>query len=163
MLWNLYEFTGRSTLGVVFGAVNGSVWEKTKCLSICIMLCGLTELLCARPYFRTFVVSKSIGLGVSLLLFIICDSLLGAEFYSDFCVLFVSLLCGFMCSLLLAASGKCPRGLFAPACFFLMLIFMMTFSFTAFAPRLGLFRDPYTGCYGVIPASFDMGAVSLSL
>ena len=162
MLWNLYELTGRSTLGIVFGAVNKSVWEKTKCVSICILLCGLAQILCVRPYFRTFVISKTAGLSVTMLLFIILDSLFGVDFYADFGVLIVSVLCGFLCSFLLTVSGVCPRGFFAPACFLLMLIFMMTFSFTAFAPRLGLFCDPYTGCYGVIPPSFDLGAVSLN-
>ncbi|MCR5653895.1 MAG: DUF6512 family protein [Ruminococcus sp.] len=161
LLWNIYELTDRSTLGVVFGAVNSSVWERAKCISICFMLCGLCELLCVRVYFRTFVVSKTLGLCVSLLSFIIPESILGADTYAEFLVLSVSVLCGFGCSYLLTVLSVNLRQLFAPACFLLMLIFMMTFSFTAFAPKLWLFRDPYTGCYGVVPRSFDMGAVYL--
>lgn len=158
-LWNVYELSGRSTLGVVFGAVNSSVWEKTKCIFICYVLCGLTELMCVRPRFRKYVVAKSLGLSVSLITFIILDSLLENDFLS----LSAALLCGFLCSYFLTVSGLNLSQFFAPACFLFMLYFMMTFSFTAFAPKLGIFRDPYTGCYGIIPQSFDMGALSLSI
>ena len=161
-LWNIYELSGGSTLGVIFGAVNLSIWEKAKCISICYFLWGLIELLCAQPYFRTFTVAKTMGLAVSLLTFIIPECFFGFGFFADLLILCSALLCGFIFSYVLAVSGIRLRQFFAPACFLLMLIFMMTFSFTAFAPKLGLFRDPYTGCYGIVSQSFDMGAVSLN-
>lgn len=161
LLWNLYELSDSSTIGVLFGAVNSSVWEKAKCVSICYFVCALTELLSVRPRFYAFVAAKALGLSVSLIVFSAVDSFFGGDFYSDFIALCIALFCGVLCSYLLMVSGVNLRPFFAPACFLLLLIFMMTFSFTAFAPRLELFRDPYTGCYGIIPNSFDMGAISL--
>jgi len=160
-LWHLYELTNKSTLGIVFGAVNSSVWEKCKGISICFLLYGIVELLCVKPRFYSFVSAKTFGLSVSITVFLIADSLFGVGLYSDVTILTVSALCGFTISALLTLSRFNLRPFFAPACFLLLLIFMMTFSFTAFAPRLPLFKDPFTGYYGVIPQSFDYAPFSL--
>ena len=160
-LWNIYELSGKSTISILFGAVNSSVWEKAKGLSICWLLFGLTELMCVKPSFRCFVASKALGLCVSLILFIFLDSLFTGNLFFDILILTVSVAAGCICTYILSVSEVNLRSFFAPACFLLMLIFMMTFSFTAFAPKLGIFRDPYTGCYGIISPSFDMGAVAL--
>ncbi len=157
-LQNLYELTGKSTLGVVFGSVNQSVWEKAKCASIAYFLYGLIELMCVKPWFRRFVVSKAFGLSVTLGAFLIAGAIWG----TGLVVLLGSVGCGLFSSYLLYVSGLSIGSLFAPACFLLMLIFMMTFSFTAFPPRIFIFEDPMTGYYGVLPQSFDMGAVLLA-
>ena len=39
-LLNFYHLSGGSTLGAVFGAVNGSVWERVKCAALPYMLFG---------------------------------------------------------------------------------------------------------------------------
>lgn len=160
-LWNLYELSGRSTIGVVFGAVNSSIWEKAKCVSICFSLWGLIELMCAKGSFHTLVVAKTAGLTVSLIVFIAAESVLTTN--ADFPILIVSVLCGFLSSCFLSLSDIFIRPFFAPACFLVLLIFLMTFSLTVFTPRLWLFRDPYTGYYGITPPSFDMGAVTLGI
>ncbi|MBR1731211.1 MAG: hypothetical protein IJ725_02115 [Ruminococcus sp.] len=157
-LWNVYDLSGKSTISIVLGAVNSSIWEKTKCIFICCLLCGLTELLCVKPRFRQFVTAKVLGLSMSMLVFIILNC-----FADDLASLCAAFLCGFVCSCVLTLSKFRLNRYFAPACFLLMLLFMMTFSFTAFAPKLPIFRDPYTGCYGIIPQSFDMGALSLNI
>lgn len=160
-LWNIYELMNGATISVVFGAVNYSVWEKAKCISLCSVFFGVAELMCVKPLFRQYVVAKSLGISFSLLVFIVADSFWGTDDVSDFTILCVSVICGFFCSYLITVSGFSLRSFFVPACLLIMLIFMMTFSFTAFVPRLEIFRDPYTGCYGIIPKSFDFGAVSM--
>lgn len=156
-LWNIYEFSGKATPAVIFGAVNGSVWEKAKCLSISYSLYAIIQIFCVKPPFKQFVAAKVVSLSVALVMFIVSDYCL--DF--DLPVLAVAVLSGLLCSYLLTCSSLNLRAVFAPMCFLLLLIFMMTFTFTAFAPKLGIFCDPYTGYYGVIPPSFDMGAVSL--
>lgn len=156
-LWNIYELSGKATPAVIFGAVNESVWEKTKCLSISYALYAIIQIFCVKPPFKQFVTAKVISLSASLTMFIVSDYCL--EF--DLPVLAVSVFTGLVCSYLLTISSLNLRVVFAPMCFLLLLIFMMTFTFTAFAPKLGIFQDPYTGYYGIIPPSFDMGAVSL--
>lgn len=161
-LRNIYALSGNSTLGVVFGSVNLSVWEKSKGISISYFLFGLIELLCLKPYFRRFVVSKVFGLCAALASFLVIDS-----FFEDLSpygnlTLIIAVVCGFLCSYILYSSQININQFFAPACFLLMLIFIMTFSFTVFPPKLPVFRDPMTGCYGVAQPSFDMGAVALN-
>ena len=156
-LWNVYELSGKATPAVIFGAVNDSVWEKAKCLSICYALYAIVQIFCVKPPFKRFVVAKGIGLSVLLIIFIVLDYCLE----SDLPVLVVTVFSGLVFSYFLNCSSLNLRAIFAPMCFLLLLIFMMTFTFTAFAPKLGIFQDPYTGYYGIIPQSFDMGAVSL--
>lgn len=156
-LWNIYELSGKATPTVIFGAVNGSVWEKAKCLSISYALYTIIQIFCVKPSFKQFVTAKAVSLSLALTMFIVSDYCL--EF--DLPVLAVAVFSGLICSYLLTCSSLNLRVIFAPMCFLLLLIFMMTFTFTAFAPKLGIFCDPYTGYYGVIPPSFDMGAVSL--
>ncbi len=156
-LWNIYELSGKATPAVIFGAVNESVWEKTKCLSISYALYAIIQIFCVKPPFKQFVTAKAISLSAALTLFIVADYCLDY----DLPVLAAAVFSGLVCSYLLTRSSLNLRVIFAPMCFFLLLIFMMTFTFTAFAPKLGIFQDPYTGYYGVIPPSFDMGAVSL--
>ena len=52
-------------------------------------------------------------------------------------------------SLKLSTDWKRAAEYFAPALMLLMLYYVMFFSFTVFPPRLGLFRDPLTGGFGV--------------
>lgn len=156
-LWNIYELSGKATPAVIFGAVNGSVWEKAKCLSISYALYAIIQIFCVKPSFKQFVAAKVISLCTALTMFIVTDYCLDY----DLPILGVAVLSGLLCSYLLMCSSLNLRSLFAPMCFLLLLIFMMTFTFTAFTPKLGIFCDPYTGYYGVIPPSFDMGAVSL--
>ena len=156
-LWNIYELSGKATPAVIFGAVNDSVWEKAKCLSISYALYAIIQIFCVKPSFKQFVTAKVISLSAALTMFIVTDYCL--EY--DLPILGLAVLSGLLCSYLLTCSPLNLRAIFAPMCFLLLLIFMMTFTFTAFAPKFGIFCDPYTGYYGVIPPSFDMGAVSL--
>ena len=68
---------------------------------------------------------------------------------------------GFISSALMTLRVERISGLFFAACFMLLLIFIMYFSFTAFPPRLNIFHDKETGMYGIIPKYIDIGALYL--
>ena len=52
-------------------------------------------------------------------------------------------------SMKLSTDWKRAEEFFAPALMLLMLYYVTFFSFTVFPPRLGLFKDPLTGGFGV--------------
>lgn len=158
VLLNLYELTGRSTISIVLGAVNGSVWERLKCLIIPYMAFGLLELLCLRAPFKAIVSAKAAG----LLGLIILGFLLG-NIRNDYIYGAAVTAAGFAASYLLSGSRFELKQLFALSVFFAALVFVCVISFTAFPPQFLPFRDPQSGLYGVIPTDFDLGAVVLGL
>lgn len=160
-LWNLYEMTGGSPIGVVFGSVNRSLWEKAKPLTECYIFFALLELVCARPRFKNYVVAKTVGLCLGTFLFFVFDGFFGVSVFADVLFLFLSYAAAFSVSYLLSVSKIDLSGYFAPACFLLAVIFVMTACFTAFPPRIFLFRDARSGYCGVLPKNIDMGAVEL--
>lgn len=162
-LSRLYYITRGNPVGVLFGSVNNSIWEQLKPLILGYFLYGGLELLTSKPYFRQFVASKTLGLYITALLYILLRSFL-VDFYNIYLNAVLSILClatGFLFSYKATLSKRTLGDLFAPCCFMLMLIFIMYFSFTAFSPRLWVFQDPDTCLYGIIPKHLDAGAIAL--
>ena len=58
----LYDFCGGQALGILFGAVNNSAWERCKTLLLPYLVWGLLELLCVRVAVYRFTVAKTAGL-----------------------------------------------------------------------------------------------------
>lgn len=155
-LRNLYYTLGGAATGVLFGSVNSSIWEQLKPIILSYILYGLAELMCARPYFRQFTVSKAVGLYLSVAVFLVMSRLLPADFIPV--ITLSALAAGFLLSRYLTLFGKSLSGLFILACLMLLLIFVMYFSFSAFPPRLDIFLDKESGMYGIIPDYIDIGA-----
>lgn len=156
LLSNLYELTNRNAVGIIFGSVNGSVWESLKPVMLTYFAYGGLELLSAKPYFRAFVVAKSFGLCFVMALYLGLRCFMSSIIVSAF----LALAPGFAFSYILMK--KELSDFFALGCFLLLTVFMMYFCFTANPPGLEIFRDPVTGLYGIIPQDFDRGAVFLS-
>lgn len=161
ILRNVYVLSGGSTAGVLFGSVNTSIWEQLKPIILCYILYGITELMCVSPCFRQFVCAKAIGLYISLFIFILLIRIIPADYIPP--VTFVSLICGFITSKYITLWEKSISHFFAAACFMLLLIFIMYFSFSAFPPRMDLFLDKESGMYGIVPEHIDIGAEALSI
>ncbi len=159
-LRDLYSVLDGNVTGILFGSVNYSIWEQLKPIILSYILYGLIELMCARPYFRQFTVSKALGLYSAVALFIIMSRLMPEEFIPV--ITLSSLTAGFLLSRYLVFSDKNLSFLFSAACFMLLLIFVMYFSFSAFPPRLDIFLDKPSGMYGIIPDYIDLGAETLS-
>lgn len=159
-LRNLYTALDGNTLGVLFGSVNSSVWERLKPIILCYILYGLLELMAVRPYFRQFVAAKALGLYSAAVVFIILSYILPEAFSAV--ITLSALASGFLLSRLLTLWDKSLSFFFTAACLMLLLMFIMYFSFSAFPPRLDIFLDRESSMYGIIPDYIDIGAVFLS-
>lgn len=161
LLRNVYTFLKGSTAGILFGSVNSSIWEQLKPIILVYIMYGLTELMVTRPYFRRFVCAKALGVYACVLIYILLARII-PDGYSEPITL-VALGAGFALSKVLTLMDKDISGFFFAACFMLLLIFIMYFSFSAFPPKLDLFLDKESGMYGIIPDYIDIGAHMLSV
>ncbi len=164
-LWQIYNLTTGNPIGILFGAVNDSIWEQLKCLILGYVAFGLIELVSSKPYFRQFTVSKAMGLCSTIILYIFLRYFLWGIYntYVNLATALCALIGGYVVSAVVIGTGKRVRDLFTVSCFMLLLIFVMYFSFTIFPPHLALFQDPSTGLYGIIPDYIDTGAMVLNM
>lgn len=149
-----YELSGGSALGILFGAVNESVWENVKIFSIAYTGWAVMQLLWLKEPFRPYVAAKCAGLYLLMIgmtaSYYIFEALIGSRgSWADILSSFALTAAAQAASLKLSAYRKKAEEFFAPALMLLMLYYVMFFSFTVFPPRIDLFRDPYTGGFGV--------------
>ncbi|MBQ7134573.1 MAG: hypothetical protein IJO20_08805 [Ruminococcus sp.] len=159
----VYDLTGGSTLSILFGSVNESVWEHIKIFAVGFMVWTIVEFLFAKPPFKKFVTVK-----VFMLYFL---SLLIPVFFYTYNlftvepVLWLDLLSSFVfvtltqyISYRLITNDNKISDYFPLALMLLMLYYLMFFSFTVFPPKIELFRDYETGMFGIIEDHIDVGA-----
>ncbi|MEF2883882.1 MAG: DUF6512 family protein [Ruminococcus sp.] len=162
LMKQLYALTDGHLIGVLFGAVNNSVWEQTKTLLLPYLLWGLLELLSVQPSMKRLTAAKTLSL--YLLGGLLCGGGLllrpcGAAANTAFSLAAVTFCSLF--SLWLYRSPLYLKILFAPCVLLLFLFVSLYFSFMPFPPQLALFRDDETGMFGIIPIYMDKGAVIL--
>lgn len=162
LMKQFYALTDGHLIGVLFGAVNNSVWEQTKTLLLPYLLWGLLELLSVQPSMKRLTAAKTLSL--YLLGGLLCGGGLllrpcGAAANTAFSLAAVTFCSLF--SLWLYRSPLYLKNLFAPCVLLLFLFVSLYFSFTPFPPQLALFRDDETGMFGIIPIYMDKGAVIL--
>lgn len=162
LMKQLYALTDGHLIGVLFGAVNNSVWEQTKTLLLPYLLWGLLELLSVQPSMKRLTAAKTLSL--YLLGGLLCGGGLllrpcGVAANTAFSLAAVTFCSLF--SLWLYRSPLYLKNLFAPCVLLLFLFVSLYFSFTPFPPQLALFRDDETGMFGIIPIYMDKGAVIL--
>ena len=163
---NLYSISDRGLIGVLFGSVNDSIWEGLKVILLTYILWAILELMCIKPRFKKFVVSKIISLYVLGFLYI-AQSLVFSlfsktpQFVAELTFCFVSVCLSVFLSEKFYFSLIELEGLFAPALFLLLLFGAFYCSFTPFPPKNILFMDRATGLYGIIPENIDEGAIVL--
>lgn len=159
----LYQLTGGSVAGILFGAVNESVWEHIKIFALPYVVWSIIELASSIPYFKQFVIAKVFGLYLQSVLIIVFfymyTSILGYSIlWLDILSVFVWIVISHIFSYKFTVNEADLRFLFPLAVGMLFLFFMMYFSFTAVPPHIELFKDPVTGMYGIIPKNIDVGA-----
>ncbi len=149
----IYPLSGYSALGLIFGAVNESVWEHMKIFSAAYIGWSMLQLSWLRLPFRRYAVAKCIGLYLLM-------GLMAGFFYAYTAVagrniplidILSSLLFVIIVQLvtyLLETRENRLQDFFAPAVMLLLLYYLMFFSFSIFPPKLELFRDPVSGGYG---------------
>ncbi len=163
----VYDLSGGSTLSILFGAVNESVWEHLKIFAVGFVLWAIITLLWVRPPFYKYVVAKTLSLYFLLLTIIVF--FYTYNLFTDGPVLILDLVSSFVfvalsqyLSYKLTTEDNDLQHYFAVAVMLLMMFFVMFFSFTVFPPKADLFRDPESGMYGVIGSHIDSGAIELS-
>ena len=149
----LYDWCDGDLLGVLFGAVNNSIWEQNKTTFLAVFLWGMLEILIFRYSMKRLTVAKTISLYVSGIML-----LFGGSIY--ICV--PVLLCSAVLTVWLFQSNLYLKNLFAPCVFLLFLFLSFYFCLTPFPPHFCLFEDAETHFYGIIPAYIDKGAAILS-
>lgn len=161
LLHFIYPLSGGSTLAVIFGAVNESVWEHVKIFTAAYCGYALLQLLWVRVPFKRYIVGKCCGLylliGGIIGFFYLYTGITGEP------ILWVDVTSGAvitalaqLCSYLVTVKWKNAEEYFIPALLLIMLYYLMFFSFTVFPPRTGLFRDPVTGGYGILGAHTEL-------
>lgn len=163
----VYDLSGGSTLSILFGSVNESVWEHIKIFAVGYVVWALIEILWIKPPFKKFVTAKTVSLyflSISIIVFFYTYNL-----FTEEPILIVDLLSSFVfvalsqyISYRLTVSDNKIADYFAVAVALLMTYFVMFFSFTVYPPKIDLFKDPVTGMYGIIEKHIDAGAVFLS-
>lgn len=166
LLHFVYDLSHGSTLSILFGAVNESVWEHVKIFAVGFVLWSVIELLWGKPQFMKFIVAKTFCLYLLSVLIIVFFYIY--TFFTGEHIVVVDLVSSAFFVVLtqyisyrLIMSDKELSHYFVLACMLLMLFFIMFFSFTVFPPQADLFKDPVTGMYGIIGDHVDTGAVFL--
>ena len=149
-----YALSGGSALWMVFGAVNESVWEHVKIYSAAYTAWALLQLCWLRVPFRSYVVAKCVGL--YLLMGLMIGFFYAYTAFTGSPILFVDILSSAVFTIISQTVSclltlKCRKlsEYYHPALMLLLLYYLMFFSFTVFPPKLGLFRDPLGGGYGI--------------
>ena len=153
----LYEWSGHELLGILFGAVNGSIWEACKTLLLPFLIWSVLELLSIRMPLHRFVAAKTAALyllGFSYILLRLLS-------FGDVSAAAMSLCAATVLSLVLFYAPLPQNALFAPSVALLFLFVSLYFSLTPFAPHNPVFLDKATGMYGLIPDDLDYGAIAL--
>ncbi len=163
----VYDLSGGSTLSVLFGAVNESVWEHVKIFAVGYVAWALIELLWLKPPFKKFVTAKTFSLyflSLSIIVFFYTYNL-----FTEEPILILDLLSSAFFVILsqyfsykLTTTQRKTEDYFYVALMLLMSYFVMFFSFTVYPPQIDLFKDSVTGMYGIIDKNVDLGAVFLS-
>ena len=154
LLHFIYRLSGGGTLAVIFGAVNESVWEHVKIFSVSYCGYAILQLLWVKPPFRRYVAGKCAGLyllmGGMIGFFYLYTRMIGKSvLWLDIGSSVVLVALAQLCSYLLTVRWRCAGEFFIPAVLLLMLYYLMFLCFTVSPPRIGLFRDPVAGGYGI--------------
>ena len=155
LLHFLYDWSGGSTLAAVISGVNESTWEHMKLffvpvflftvVQVCILGQSYSNILAVRT------VSTLVGLALIPILFYTYTGILGYSVsWVNIAIFYLSALTAFALDFRLLRSGKlsAPWQQLAG----LAALWALAFAFvwcTFQPPRLGLWRDPVTGSFGV--------------
>ncbi|MBR3972192.1 MAG: hypothetical protein IKJ83_04865 [Ruminococcus sp.] len=154
LLHFIYDLSGRSVLGALFGAVNESVWEHLKIFALAYMAWAIIELLWARPFLGAFVWAKALGLYALCLgiagFFYLYTPLVGKPIFvvDLISALFFSFSAHYISYRVTLMKENHGQNFFVGV-MMLLLALVMIICFTYYPPKTPLFKDPVTGLYGI--------------
>lgn len=159
LLHFLYDWIEGNVWGIVFGAVNESVWEHIKIFTMPYLFWGGVELAIVRVPLKRMVVGKV--LGVYVLMLSIIAYFYTYTFFTGKAIFIVDIIMSFLClafsffvSYKIITSKLNIELWYATSLFALILFGIMYLSFTIYPPHIDIFKDPITGNYGL---AFDYG------
>ena len=153
LLHFLYEWLGEATWIAPFSGVNESTWEHMKLLFWPMLIWTLIEL----PYFKAYpcflsvkLRSTLLGLGLIPTLFYLYNGIIGkSPDWVNITIFFVSAAAAYTYSTVALSREKKSCANPRLPLVALILTASLFVIFTFFAPRLGIFRDPLSGTYGI--------------
>lgn len=155
LLHFLYDWSGGSTLAAVISGVNESTWEHMKLFFVPVFLFTVVQVCVLGQSYSNILavraVSTLVGLALIPILFYTYTGILGYSVsWVNIAIFYLSALTAFALDFRLLRSGKlsAPWQQLAG----LAALWALAFAFvwcTFQPPRLGLWRDPVTGSFGV--------------
>lgn len=166
ILHNVNSFENDHLINVMFGSVNNSVWESLKIILLGLLFWSVIELCWAKPFFRKFVVVKTLSLyifGTAYCLIITTLRLWGTtvDLWTEVLSVAVFAVLFHFFSYKMMKKPWNLRSLFFPCLFLLLLFSVIYVCFTPYPPRFPAFYDFENKLYGIIPSDFDRGAIFL--
>lgn len=153
LLHFVYDWSGQNQIIGVFSAVNESTWEHLKLIYFPVLITIIMGYLYLGKTIPNFVCSKTIGLLISLVFTVIFfytyTGVLGTNIaFIDIFSFFIAVILGeFLSYVLIVNNFKCNNKI---AIIILSILYILFMAFTYNPPRIGLFKEPVTGEYGII-------------
>ncbi len=150
-----YEWSGESALVGAFSAVNESVWEHLKLLSVPMLLFGIVEYFIygrnKDNFFPVRLISILLGMTIIVAVFYTYSGILGKHIPIVDILLFVTAaLVSYCYSYKMLRTDKHDSKLAkALAVFGVVLLIVCIIAFTFAPPHIGLFQDPISGSFGI--------------
>ncbi|MCI8272900.1 MAG: hypothetical protein HFJ55_02320 [Clostridia bacterium] len=148
-----YELLGESQFVASFSAVNESVWEHLKLLFFPMLLTTIIGYFYIGKNISNFLCSNTIGILISITFIIVFfytyTGIIGKSIvFIDIASFYVAVMLGeYVTYRLLTSNFSCNNTI---AIIVLSIVLISFIVFTYFTPRLGIFKDPISGQYGII-------------
>lgn len=147
-----YQLSGENRFVAIFSAVNESVWEHLKLLFFPMLITTIIGYFYIGKRYGNFLCSKTLGIltamAFTIIFFYTYTGIIGKNIaIIDISSFFIATILGeFLSYLLIINSFECNSKTAVIVLFVLFICFVI---FTYFPPKLGIFKDPITGEYGI--------------
>ncbi len=148
-----YKLSGGNPIIATFSSINESTWEHLKLLFFPMLLTIIIGCFYFGKEIPNFLCSKTIGIIVAMaftvVFFYTYTGILGRNIaFIDISSFFIATILGeFLSYLLIINKFKCNKLI---SLIILITIFLFFIVFTFSTPKIGLFKDPITGGYGIL-------------
>ena len=155
LLHFLYGLSGDNTVVAAFSAVNESTWEHMKIFFVPYFVFTMVQFIVFAEPFRNFFACKGVSAAAGLLLipvlFYTINGALGeTPDWVNLASFYVTVLLTYFLSFCLLTRGALRSGWAQIVGFAALWLLLFAFVyFTYRTPRLPIFRDPLTHCYGL--------------
>ena len=155
LLHFLYRWSGESSVVAAFSAVNESTWEHMKLFLVPYFAFTMVQFIVFAEPFRNFFACKGVSAATGLLLIPALFYTINGAFgetpdWVNIAIFYVAAALAYLLSFHLLTRGALRSGWVQIAGFLLLWLPLFVFVyFTYRTPKLPIFRDPVTQCYGL--------------